>query len=54
MTVNKEGISRLSPIRTAEVELLEPLAQRRASEDRDREMACSDARALRAESGMLY
>jgi len=46
MTVNKEGISRQSPIRTGEVELLEFLSKRRACEDRDREIACSDAMAL--------
>jgi hypothetical protein len=46
MLVNAEGTSRQSPIRTGEVELLEFLAQRRACEDRDREIACSDVRAL--------
>jgi len=46
MTVNTEGTSRKSPIRTGEVELVEFFAQRRASDDQDRETACSDARAL--------
>jgi hypothetical protein len=46
MTVNTEGTSRKSPIRTGEVELVEFFAQRRACDDRDREIACSDARAL--------
>ena len=46
MTVNTEGTSLKSPIRTGEVELLEFLAQRRACDDRDRELAWSDARAL--------
>jgi hypothetical protein len=46
MTVNAEVRSRQSPIRTREVELLEFLAQRRACDDRDREIACSDVRAL--------
>jgi hypothetical protein len=46
MTVNTEVTSRKSPIRTREVELLEFFAQRRACDERDRELACSDARAL--------
>jgi hypothetical protein len=46
MLVNTEGTLRKSPIRTGEVELLEFLEQRRACEDRDREIACSDLRAL--------
>jgi hypothetical protein len=46
MLVNTANRSRQSPIRTGEVELLEFLAQRRACEDRDREIACSDVRAL--------
>jgi hypothetical protein len=46
MTINTEGTSRQSPIRTGEVELLEFLAQRRACDDRDCEIACSDAKAL--------
>ena len=46
MTANAEGTSRKSPIRTGEVELLEFLAQRRACDDRDRELAWSDAEAL--------
>jgi hypothetical protein len=46
MTVNTEVTSRKSPIRTGEVELLEFFAQRRACDDRDRELAWSDAKAL--------
>jgi hypothetical protein len=46
MTANTEGTSRKSRIRTGEVELLEFFAQRRACEDRDREIACADVRAL--------
>jgi hypothetical protein len=46
MTVNTEGTSRKSPMRTGEVELLEFFAQRRACDGRDREIACSDGRAL--------
>jgi hypothetical protein len=46
MTVKTEVTSRQSPIRTGEVELLEFLSQRRAWEDRDREISCSDVRAL--------
>ena len=46
MTVNTEGTSRKSPMRTGEVELLEFFAQRRACDDRDREIACSGSRAL--------
>jgi hypothetical protein len=46
MTVNTEGTSRKSPIRTGEVELVEFFAQRRASDDQDRETACPDARTL--------
>ena len=46
MTVNAEGTSRESPIRTGEVELVEFFAKRRACDDRDRELARSDARAL--------
>ena len=46
MTVNTAGTSRKSPIRTGEVELVEFFAQRRACDDQDREIACSDARAL--------
>jgi hypothetical protein len=46
MTVNTEVTSRKSSIRTGEVELLEFLAQRRACDDRDRELACSNAEAL--------
>ena len=46
MLVNTQDRSRRSPLRTGEVELLEFLAQRRACEERDREIACSDVRAL--------
>jgi hypothetical protein len=46
MLVNTVDRSRQSHIRTGEVELLEFLAQRRACEDRDREIGCSDVRAL--------
>ena len=46
MTVKTVGRSPRSPLRTGEVELLEFLAQERACEDRDREIACSDVRAL--------
>ena len=46
MTANTEGTSRKSPIRTGEVELVEFFAQRRACDDRDRVIACSDAEAL--------
>jgi hypothetical protein len=46
MTVNTEGTSRQLPIRKGEVELLEFFAQRSACEDRDREIAYSDVRAL--------
>jgi hypothetical protein len=38
MTVDTEGKSRQSSISTGEVELLEFLAQRRACDDRDREI----------------
>ena len=46
MTVDTEVKSRQSSIRTGEVELFEFLAQRRACDDRDREIVCSDVRAL--------
>src|ERR1700684_4003739 len=46
VTVDTEGKSRQSSINTGEVELLEFLAQRRACDDRDREIVCSDVRAL--------
>ena len=46
MTVSNEVESRQSPTGTGEVELLEFLSQRRAWEDRDREITCSDVRAL--------
>jgi hypothetical protein len=47
MTVDTEVRSRQSPIRTREVELLELFAQRRACDERDREIVWSDVRALR-------
>ncbi len=46
MTVNVERTSPKGPARTAEVELLEFFAQTRAREERDREIVCSDVRAL--------
>ena len=46
MTVNSEGTSRKSLIRTGKVELMEFFAQRRACDGQDRGMACSVARAL--------
>jgi hypothetical protein len=46
MLVNAEGTSRQFAIRTGEVELLEFLAQKRACDHRDREIACSNVRAL--------
>ena len=46
MTVDAEVPSRSSPIRTGEVELLEFISRMRAWEDRDREVSCSDVRAL--------
>jgi hypothetical protein len=46
MPVNTEVTSRQSPMRTGEVGLLEFLSQRRAWKDRDREISCSDVRAL--------
>jgi hypothetical protein len=46
MPVNVESTSQKSPTRTGEVELLEFFAQRRACDDRDREIVCSDVRAL--------
>jgi hypothetical protein len=46
MTVNSEGTSRKSLIRTGRVEPLEFFAQRRSRDDQDRGMACSIARAL--------
>jgi len=46
MRVNAEGGSRQSLIRTGEVELLEFLSQRRAWEEWDREITCSDAKAF--------
>jgi hypothetical protein len=46
MTVNSEGTSRKSRIRTGKVEVLEFFAQRRACNDHNREIACSEARAL--------
>jgi hypothetical protein len=46
MAVKVEGTSRQSPIRNGEIELLEFFAQKRACDDRDREIVCSDVRAL--------
>jgi hypothetical protein len=46
MTVNVESISRKSTTRAGEVELLEFFAQKRACNDRDREIVCSDVRSL--------
>jgi hypothetical protein len=46
MPVNREVTSPKSPIRTGEVELLEFFAQKRACDERDRELACSGAEAL--------
>jgi hypothetical protein len=46
MIVNVESTSRKSPTRVGEVELLEFFAQRRPCDDRDREIVCSDVRAL--------
>jgi len=46
MTVNAEVTSLKSPTRTRDVELLEFFAQRRACDERDREIAYSDASAL--------
>lgn len=46
MTINTEDTSRKCPARTGHVELVEFFAQRRASDDRDREIVCSDVRAL--------
>jgi hypothetical protein len=53
MLVNAEGTSRQSPICTGEVELLEFLAQRRACDDRDREIVCSDVGAVVASVRMV-
>ena len=46
MTLNVESQSRKSPIRTGEVELLEFFAHRRACDERDREIVCSDISGL--------
>jgi len=46
MPFDTEGISRKSPTPTGEVERVEFLAQRRACDDRDREIVCSDVEAL--------
>jgi hypothetical protein len=46
MTVDTEVKSRQFSISTGEVELLEFLAQRSPCDDRDREIVCSDVRAL--------
>jgi hypothetical protein len=42
MPVHMEVKSPKSPTRTGEVELLEFFAQKRACDDRDREIVCSD------------
>jgi hypothetical protein len=46
MAANTEITTQKSLIRTREVELLGFLSQRRVWEDRDREIWCSDVRAL--------
>jgi len=46
MTTHTEGTSRKSQMPRGEVELLEFFAQKRACDDRDREITCSGARAL--------
>ena len=46
MRVNVESTSRKSSTRTGEVELLEFFAQKRACDERDREIVCSDVSAL--------
>jgi hypothetical protein len=46
MTGNTENTSLKPPVRTGEVELLEFFAQTRACDERDLEIAYSDARAL--------
>ncbi len=46
MPVDTEGTSRKSPTPTGEVELVKFFAQRRACDDQDHEIACSDARAF--------
>jgi hypothetical protein len=46
MPVNTKVTSPKSPTRTGEVELLEFFAQRRVCDDRDREIVCSEVRAL--------
>jgi len=46
MTANTDGTSPKSSTRTGEIELLEFFAQRRACDDRDREIVCSDVGAL--------
>ena len=46
MAVSNEVRSSQSPIRTGEVELLEFLSQRRAWEDWEREITCTDAKAF--------
>ena len=46
MAARIEVRSQKSQVRTREVELLEFLARRRACDERDREIACSDVRAL--------
>jgi hypothetical protein len=46
MRIKTEVTSRKSPIRTREIEFLEFLGQRCACDDRDREIVCSDFKAL--------
>jgi hypothetical protein len=46
MPVHMKTTSWKSPRRTGEVEILDFFAQRHACDDRDREIVCSDARAL--------
>jgi hypothetical protein len=46
MPVKMEVKSPKPKTRTGEIELLEFFAQRRACDDRDRALACSDVRAL--------
>jgi hypothetical protein len=46
MPANREVTSPKSPTRTGEVKVLQFLAQTRACDDRDREIACSDVKAL--------
>ncbi len=46
MPANTEVTSPKSSTRTGEIELLEFFAQRRACDDRDREIVCSDVGAM--------